>query len=261
VVLTDMLMPGMDGLQLVQAIRAKYPLVPVILMTAHGSEDIAIQALQKGAASYVPKKFLARDLAETLEQIVASTRTKKQGRRLLERLHLAESRFLLDNDTSFIPLLVGHVEEDLTRLQLCEPSGLVLLGVALHEALTNAILHGNLELSSELREADEKAYHRLGLERRAQPPSAERRVSVSPASSRGELTFVVRDDGLGFDPSQLPDPTDPANLGKVSGRGLLLIQTFMDRVAHNPKGNEITMMKRVRRKPTTSSQPSALSSQ
>src|SRR5262249_3592266 len=69
IVMTDMLMPEIDGLQLVQAIRGKYPLVPVILMTAHGSEDIAIQALQKGAASYVPKKSLARDLAETLEQI------------------------------------------------------------------------------------------------------------------------------------------------------------------------------------------------
>ena len=42
IVLTDMLMPEMDGLQLVQAIRSKYPLVPVILMTAHGSEDIGV---------------------------------------------------------------------------------------------------------------------------------------------------------------------------------------------------------------------------
>src|SRR5262245_46805661 len=86
VVLTDMLMPEMDGLQLVQAIRSKYPLVPVILMTAHGSEDIAIQALQKGAASYVPKKGLARDLAETLEQILSATKTRQQEARLLARL-------------------------------------------------------------------------------------------------------------------------------------------------------------------------------
>src|SRR5438477_8842365 len=88
VVLTDMLMPEMDGLQLVQAIRSKYPMVPVILMTAHGSEDIAIQALQKGAASYVPKKSLARDLAETLESVLASSRTKQQEQRLLARLEL-----------------------------------------------------------------------------------------------------------------------------------------------------------------------------
>src|SRR5262249_52591502 len=48
-VLTDMLMPEMDGLELVQSIRLQHPLIPVILMTAHGSEDVAIQALQRGA--------------------------------------------------------------------------------------------------------------------------------------------------------------------------------------------------------------------
>src|SRR5260370_13973558 len=53
-VLTDMQMPEIDGLQLVQEIRSKYPAIPVILMTAHGSEEIAVEALQKGAASYVP---------------------------------------------------------------------------------------------------------------------------------------------------------------------------------------------------------------
>src|SRR5262249_39594520 len=134
VVLTDMLMPEMDGLQLVQAVRSRYATLPVILMTAHGSEDIAIQALQKGAASYVPKKSLARDLPETLEQVLAVSQTKQRERRILERLQVVESRFVLENDTSLIPSLVSHLEEDLLRLKLCEPSGLVLLGVALHEA-------------------------------------------------------------------------------------------------------------------------------
>jgi CheY-like chemotaxis protein/anti-sigma regulatory factor (Ser/Thr protein kinase) len=244
IVVTDMLMPEMDGLQLVQAIRSKYPLIPVILMTAHGSEDIAIQALQKGAASYVPKKSLARDLADTLEQIVSATKTKQQEVRLLSRMEVFETRFALDNDTSLIPALVGHLEEDITRLKLCDPSGLVLLGVALHEAMTNAILHGNLELDSSLRETDEKQYHRLCIERRTQPPYEARRVSVTARFTRDELAFIIRDEGKGFDPNTLPDPTDPANLGKVSGRGLLLIQTFMDRVEHNPLGNEITMVKR-----------------
>ena len=54
-VVTDLQMPKMNGLELVGAIRHQYPLVPVILMTAHGSEEIAIAALEQGAASYVPK--------------------------------------------------------------------------------------------------------------------------------------------------------------------------------------------------------------
>ncbi|MGL4550281.1 MAG: ATP-binding protein, partial [Gemmataceae bacterium] len=140
--------------------------------------------------------------------------------------------------------VVAHVEEDIHRLKLCEPSGLVLLGVALHEALTNAMLHGNLELVSSMRETDEKQYYRLGVERRSQEPYQARRVTMTTRFTLRELAFVIRDEGIGFDPATLPDPTDPSNLGKVSGRGLLLIQTFMDRVSHNDSGNEITMIKR-----------------
>jgi CheY-like chemotaxis protein/anti-sigma regulatory factor (Ser/Thr protein kinase) len=244
VVLTDLLMPEMDGLELVQAVRTGHPLVPVILMTAHGSEDIAIQALQKGAASYVPKKSLARDLEETLDQVLAASQTNRSHKRIIQSLIHHESHFILDNDTTLVAPLVGHIEQNLERMQACAPSGLILVGVALHEALTNAILHGNLELSSELRESDEKQYYRLAAERRAQEPYADRKVFVKMLVSRQEASFVVRDEGPGFDPATLPDPTDPANLGRVSGRGLLLIQTFMDRVEHNEKGNEITMMKR-----------------
>src|SRR5438477_512489 len=82
---------------------------------------------------------------------------------------------------------------------LAEPGGLVLLGVALHEALTNAILHGNLELSSALRESDEKEYYRLSVERRSQEPYRDRRVYVTARFSRSELSFIVRDEGNGFD--------------------------------------------------------------
>jgi CheY-like chemotaxis protein len=50
VVLTDLYMPRMDGLQLVEQVRARHPQVPVVLMTGLGSEDIAVKALRAGAA-------------------------------------------------------------------------------------------------------------------------------------------------------------------------------------------------------------------
>jgi len=243
-VLTDMLMPEMDGLELVSAIRSTYPLVPVILMTAHGSEDIAIQALQKGAASYVPKKSLARDLAETVEQVMSAAQTTLNQQRIHSSLESLETQFVLDNDTTLIPPLVSYLEESVSKVKLCEPSGLILLGVALHEALTNAIFHGNLELSSELKESDEKLYYQLARERVQQEPYRDRRVRVVARLNRNEALFSVADEGPGFDPLTLPDPIDPSNLGKVSGRGLLLISTFMDHVEHNETGNQITMVKR-----------------
>ena len=69
-------------------------------------------------------------------------------------------------------------------------------------------------------------------------------MHVLARESHREAVYVIRDEGPGFDPTGLPDPTDPSNLERVSGRGLLLIRTFMDEVHHNKAGNEITMVKR-----------------
>jgi len=63
--------------------------------------------------------------------------------------------------------------------------------------------------------------------------------------TKDEATFIIRDEGAGFDPNDLPDPTAPENLIRASGRGILLIRTFMDDVCFNDKGNEITMVKRI----------------
>jgi anti-sigma regulatory factor (Ser/Thr protein kinase) len=118
------------------------------------------------------------------------------------------------------------------------------MAVALSEAVTNAIDHGNLELDSELRQDDERVYHRLGEERGKQSPYCERRVQVSVGVTRSEATFTIRDQGPGFDVTKLPDPTDPTNLCRIGGRGLLLIRTLMDEVRFNSLGNEITLLKR-----------------
>jgi len=244
-VLTDLQMPDMDGLKLVQEIRYRYPFLPVVLMTGQGSEDIAIQALQRGAASYVPKKNLAYDLIETIEDVLAAAGAKKHQQRLLDECWMqSESHFVLSNDISFIPPLIGHFQESLTRMRLVDENGLIRVAVALREALTNAIYHGNLEAALEPRARDDKAYRQLIEERRHQEPYEDRRVYVTAKESRREAVYTIRDEGPGYDPASLPDPADPVNLEKVSGRGLLLIRTFMDEVLHNRQGNEITMVKR-----------------
>ena len=56
--------------------------------------------------------------------------------------------------------------------------------------------------------------------------------------------ITIRDEGPGFDPSKIPDPTDPAYLDRPCGRGLWLIHAFIDEVHHNATGNEITMILR-----------------
>lgn len=247
-IVTDLQMPRMDGLELVEAVRADHPAIPVVLVTAHGSEDVAARALRRGAASYVPKRDLARDLAKVVAQIIALSAPDPERMRILERLDDARLRFTLENDASLVAPLVCHLEDVVFQMDLCDRTDLTRVAVALREALVNAIDHGNLELDSDLRQDDERVYRRLGDERRAQAPYRDRRVHLDVLVSRDAATFTIRDEGPGFDPSTLPDPEDPANLERVGGRGLLLIRTLMDDVTFNDAGNAITLVKR-RRQP------------
>jgi CheY-like chemotaxis protein len=248
IILTDLDMPEVNGLELVEAVRRDYPALPVVLMTAKGSEEIAVKALQQGAASYIPKRNLHRDVCPTLTNIANVAKASLNQQRLFECLMGTEISFVLDNDSALVSTLIGHLEEHAARLQRWDRTERMRVGVALHEALVNAIYHGNLEVSSDLRQDDERAFHDLAGARRCQPPYCHRRVHVRATLGRTEAVYVVRDEGPGFDPTALPDPTDPANLGRIGGRGLMLIRTFMDHVTHNSSGNQITLVKRLGRK-------------
>jgi CheY-like chemotaxis protein len=245
-VLTDLRMPGINGLDLVEAVRGTHPSLPVILMTAYGSEDIAILALQRGAASYVPKRNLNRQLFETVSNVLAVAQARRGHQRVMDCLQRTESSFQLDNDPSLVPPLIGHLREELLGLKLCDENELIRVGVALREALVNAICHGNLELGPGDPEKDDRAWRELLAERAGQPPYRDRRVHLAVRGSRGEAVYVVRDEGPGFNPALLPDPCDPATLEKYSDRGLVLIRHFMDEVHHNDAGNQITLIKRRR---------------
>ncbi|QDU21322.1 ATP-binding response regulator [Urbifossiella limnaea] len=244
VIVTDLLMPEMTGLELVREVRARHPLVPVVLMTAHGSEEMAVRALQAGAASYVPKRDLARDLLQSVEAVVEASKTRRGHARLMKCLTRSEADFVLDNDPSLIPPLVGHLRECVFRISSADETELVRVTMALREALMNAMEHGNLEMSSDLRGRDDKEYHRLADERRSDPRYAGRRVHVTARDTPAEAVVVIRDEGPGFDTTAVPDPTDPANLEKSSGRGLLLMRAFMSEVRHNAKGNEVALIRR-----------------
>ena len=244
IVLTDLHMPEMNGLELVEAVRSRFPSIPVVLMTANGSEEIAVQALQQGAAGYVPKRYLDDDLLRTLRNLLDAARSDREQQRLLDCVEQQELQFKLRNDPALVPLLTGYLRQSIAQMQMCDETATIRVGVALQEALLNAMHHGNLELKSELREQPTSAYYELGKQRRHQPPFDRRHVYLSARLSRSEAIYTIRDEGPGFDPATLPDPTNPENIEKCSGRGLLLIRTFMDHVSHNASGNELTMIKR-----------------
>jgi CheY-like chemotaxis protein/anti-sigma regulatory factor (Ser/Thr protein kinase) len=249
VVITDMMMPEMDGMELVSCIRVEFPQLPVILITAHGSETLAVEALQQGATSYVPKQVLAEKLLETVEQVLALSRADRGYSRLISSLVNTQYDFALDNDPTMIPPLVDMVQQTLASLQCCGTSCRMHAGIALEEALLNAVLAGNLEMNPrEVQEARSQLRQGhvspLVEERRRTPPYSERVARVHVDITRDQATFVVRDEGKGFDLSSVPERYTSEMLEHREGRGLVLMKNFMDEVRFNESGNEVTMIVR-----------------
>jgi serine/threonine-protein kinase RsbW len=112
----------------------------------------------------------------------------------------------------FVDVLLGHghgLGFDPGRLRLN-------LRVGVTEALTNAMMYGN---GGDVR----------------------RTVAIHARFSHDEIVIRVTDEGTGFDPRDVPDPTTPTNRRRVHGRGIFLIRQLMDRVEYNERGNSVEM--------------------
>jgi CheY-like chemotaxis protein/anti-sigma regulatory factor (Ser/Thr protein kinase) len=239
-VLTDLQMPGLTGLDLVGRMRDDWPNVPVILMTARGSEEIAAEALKAGAASYVPKSRLASSLIPTVQRILVGSQQERTHSRLMHHLAEGELKFVLHNDVSLISPLVRTAQEMLRSLPLGEESERLRVGVALEEAIQNAILHGNLEIGSS--EQEGRSPGEVASERMWTAPYYERRVFVTVKISREEAVFTVRNEGPGFDASLFEN--NEFNADDPRGRGIRLMRTFMDDVRFEDSGRTVILSRK-----------------
>jgi CheY-like chemotaxis protein/anti-sigma regulatory factor (Ser/Thr protein kinase) len=244
IVVTDLQMPQMTGLELVTAVRKSVAQIPVILMTGKGSEEIAVEALHAGAASYVPKRALATLLVETVRRVLASLQEDRFHAELIKRMGVRTESFEIENDVNLLLSLSRHLQQTLGEAWGLDRTDRLRIGTALEEALLNALYHGNLGVRSELKEIDHDEFYRQANERRAAPPWSDRRVRAQVQITSEVMEVTIRDEGNGFDPTQLPDPTDPENLDRPCGRGVMLMRAFMDEVRYNAAGNEVTLVRR-----------------
>jgi serine/threonine-protein kinase RsbW len=88
--------------------------------------------------------------------------------------------------------------------------------VSAMEAVNNAILHGN----------------------RSNP---QKMVDIEISSIKGQLNITVTDEGQGFRPESVPDPTTPENIEALNGRGIYLMSHLADKIQYSEKGNSVTM--------------------
>jgi len=187
---------------------------------------------------------MARDLGRVVDTVLAASQDRRQTDAVLTALVRQELRFSFPSDRRLVRSAISTLQEFGMRFGAFTDRERTRVGVALEESLLNAIIHGNLEVSSKLRDLDDGSYEKLIALRVGKSPYKDRRVEVVAQFSAEQVEFVIRDEGPGFDVSQLPDPTDPENVARAHGRGVLLMRTFMDEVSYNETGNQVTLMKR-----------------
>jgi len=176
-----------------------------------------IKAFKMGAANYLRSPYNRNELCEIVEKTLAYKLRYTDNPKILSQIH-EKIEFELPSDLALMNGVLEYLQERVARLGLIKIERSNLF-VALDEAFVNAVKHGNKSDPTKL-------------------------VRITAELTPKEASFTVEDEGEGFDIREIPDPCDPANLFRTSGRGVLLIYNIMDEVEYNAQGNRVKMVKR-----------------
>ena len=180
-------------------------------------EPELVKAFKIVAANYLRQPYNKDELREIVEKTLSYKLRYVDDPSLLSHTH-EKIEFALPSDLTLMNGVLQYLLERVAKMSRIAPENSNLF-IALDEAFVNAVKHGNKN--------DPTKLIRVGAE-------------LSPT----EASFTIEDEGVGFDVRAIPDPCDPANLFKSSGRGVLLIYNIMDEVEYNAQGNRVKMVKR-----------------
>ena len=181
------------------------------------SEPDIIKAFKLGAANFLRLPYNAVELREIVEKTLSYKLRYVDDLNVLSHVH-EKIEFELPSDLSLMNGVLEYLQERVSKLGLIKPERSNLF-IALDEAFVNAVKHGNKNDPNKL-------------------------LRITAELSPKEACFTVEDEGEGFNVRDIPDPCDPANLFRTSGRGVLLIYNIMDEVEYNAQGNRVQMVTR-----------------
>ena len=216
-IISDLTDDADSGVQLLSELKRKRLLVPVVVSSDETQQPGIVKAFKMGAANYLRLPYNKEELRNIVEKTLSYKLRFVDDLKVLPHVH-EKIDFELPSDLSLMNGVLHYLLERVAKLGLIKPERSNLF-VALDEAFVNAVKHGNRNDPTKM-------------------------VRITAELSSREARFTVEDEGEGFNVQEIPDPCDPANLFKASGRGVLLIYNIMDEVRYNERGNRLTMVKR-----------------
>lgn len=243
-IITDIKLRKMDGIELLRRINSMDEPIPVLIISGHGNVEDAIRALRYGASDYIRKPFDINDLTSSVRSILKRKFEKKLSENLAIFKQYEKTVLLIPNDGDLINTISFTFTKDLVSAGLFNYTTSENISLSLQESISNAMFHGNFEIDSSLRDKGGiKEFNDEIEKRKLLSPYKDRTVKLTYELTPDYVFYEIEDQGPGFDYKTLPDPRDPENFFKNSGRGLLIIRIHMDEVSWHERGNVIRMKK------------------
>jgi len=242
-VFSDIQMPKMNGLELLKRIRDVSPEALVVMMTAFGSEEYAIEALRLHANNYLNKPIHLDDLLPLLEKLSALIEPAGSLGQIKTTRDENKRTFTLENDLSkigdFVDLLVKDIGNDFLKSDSMD------VKVGLYELLANAMAHGNLEISKEEKfnalNRGSSGIEELYEKRRSDPHFAGRRIVVEFTKDDVACEWLIKDEGNGFDYDYILRNAGP--IGSIEAKGIFIAKFHFDTLEFLGKGNQVRARK------------------
>ena len=246
-IFTDIEMPGMNGLELLVAVREQHPETIVIVATAHGSEEYALQALRAGANNYLRKPVDLEELREILKKYDLAIEHRLSTQKIVQFVVQNDLTMQLDNRLELIFPIVDYLL--LHTAQMLSEDEISRCRFGLIELLTNAIEHGNLGITFDEKTGaleSPNGFDRLINDRLTDPALGQRKVTVKFHLEQAFLEWAIADEGGGFDWQSLPQEIEGSSLFAFHGRGIILSRFQFDELEYLGNGNTVRIRKLLR---------------
>lgn len=181
------------------------------------SKKETVKAFKICTAKFSRENFAEDELKNLVDTVLNFKAQYVDEKEVVQNVH-EKIEFEIPSAISLMHSILDYLMRRIEKVGLVNPEKSNLF-VALDEAFVNAVKHGNKY-------------------------DARKLVRITAEVSIKEARFTIEDEGEGFDVSAIPDPLDPENLFKTSGRGVLIIHNVMDEVKYNERGNRVEMVKK-----------------
>ena len=214
-IITDLMMPRMDGLQFILQSRSINPKIPIAVISAYGDVKNATFALTRGAFNFISKPFSIKEVDNIIKKGLRLRELALGTDRLLKNIR-NQTEITIPSYPHLIPSVTYYILKECQWRGIDNENILNNISVCTDEILTNALIHGN-------------------------KGSAQKKVSITLSFDTEKFTLTVQDEGEGFEAREYSQQLKKNQLDIPAKRGLFIVEYLTDKVSFNDRGNEISI--------------------